>query len=189
MPTERFMCASIVSVFITLNACSPKVDLCLGIVRWRRICDGHRICYGTLLDNHPFDLWQLDDSWAQVRTPSFLWLYWCCAQNQRNELQRPGERELLPENPVKSWYQYNGGVYGKKASICNIQRALQTRAAAGVQNQKFRCGNVAGILPESEVTGNLNLFDFISQVLRCQGVDKGKSMYFKASDLCLVNTT
>ena len=39
------------------------------------------------------------------------------------------------------------------------------------------------------LTGNLNLIDFISQVLRCQGAGRGKSMYFKALDLCLVNTT
>ncbi len=40
-----------------------------------------------------------------------------------------------------------------------------------------------------KITGNFYLFHLISQVLRCQGVDRGKSMYFKASDLCLVNTT
>ncbi len=38
MPTEGFMCASLVSVFIAPNASSHKVDLCLGIVRRRRIC-------------------------------------------------------------------------------------------------------------------------------------------------------
>jgi hypothetical protein len=44
-------------------------------------------------------------------------------------------------------------------------------------------------VPELKLTGNSNLFYFISQVLRCQGVDGGKSMYFKAFGLCLVNTT
>jgi hypothetical protein len=48
---------------------------------------------------------------------------------------------------------------------------------------------LAGLGKVRPLTGNLNLFDLISQVLRCQGVDRGKSMYFKASDLCLVNTT
>jgi hypothetical protein len=42
---------------------------------------------------------------------------------------------------------------------------------------------------ESKVIGNLNFIDFIFQVLRCQGVDRGKSMYFKAVDICLVNIT
>jgi hypothetical protein len=42
---------------------------------------------------------------------------------------------------------------------------------------------------EIKLDGNLNLFDFISQFLRCHGVDRGKSGYLKASDLCLVNTT
>ncbi len=86
--------------FINPNASSPKIDLYLSIVRWRRICIGHRIFYGTWLDNHPFYLCQLKDSWAQVRASSFLWFYWCCAQNQKIELQLSVERELLPENSV-----------------------------------------------------------------------------------------
>ncbi len=119
---------SLVSIFINPNASSPKNDIYLGIVRWRRICSGHRIFYGTWLDNHPFYLCQLKDSWAQVQARSFLWFYWCCAQNQKIELrlQLPVERELPPENSVKSWYQYKWGVYGEKAFTSDTQRALQT---------------------------------------------------------------
>ena len=58
------------------NASSPKIDHYLGIMRWRRICPGHQIFYCTQLDNHPFYLFQLKDSWAQVRARSFLWFYW-----------------------------------------------------------------------------------------------------------------
>ncbi len=124
------MRSSLVSVFINPNASSPKIDIHLGIVRWQRICSGHRIFYGTWLDNHPFYLCQLKDSWAQVRARSFLWFYWCCAQNQKIELQLPAERELPPENYVKSWYQYKWGVYGEKAFTSNTQRALQTSACS-----------------------------------------------------------
>ncbi len=135
---------------ITPNASSPKINLYLRIVRWQRICAGHRRFYGTLPDNNPFYLWQLEDSWAQVRALSFLWFYWCCARNQKIELQLPGERELLPENSVKSWYQYNWGVNGKKAFSCNIQRALKTGAAAVVLKSKLSisrnaCAAGAGI--------------------------------------------
>jgi hypothetical protein len=134
MPTEEFVCSSLVSVFINPNASSPKIELYLGIVRWRRICSGHLIFYGTWLDDHPFYLCQLKDSWEQVRACSFLWFYWCCAQNQKMELQLPVERELPPENYVKSWDQYKWGVYGEKAFTSNTQRALQT---SPMQQQLF----------------------------------------------------
>ncbi len=66
------MCASIVSVFIAPNASSPKVDLCLGIVLWRRIFTGHRIFYGMYLDNHTLYLCQLKDSCAQDQALLFF---------------------------------------------------------------------------------------------------------------------
>jgi hypothetical protein len=103
------------------------------------------------------------------------------------ELQLPGERELLPENSVKAWYRYNWSVYGEKAFTSNTQRALQTSAGSSrccsesklSMCRKFCSGFVCAV-PEIKFI----LFYFLSQ-----GVDRGKSMYFKASDLCLVNTT
>jgi hypothetical protein len=140
MPTEGFVRSSLVTVFINPNASSPKIDLYLGIVRWRRICSGHRIFYGTWLDNHPFYLCQLKDSWAQVRARSFLWFYWCCAQNQKIELQLPVERELLPENSVKYLYQHNKLVYLKKYSPSILFRALCICTATNCLHHHFQCG-------------------------------------------------
>ena len=168
MPTEGFVRLSLVTIFIIPNASSPKIDLYLDIVRWQRICSGHRIFYGTWLDNHPFYLCQLKDSWAQVRARSFLWFYCCCAQNQKIELQLPVERELIPESSVKSWYQYNWGVYGEKAFTSNTQRALQTSAASSCCSESKLL--MTGKNRSVEVTGNLNLFNFNSQV---QGVNRG----------------
>ena len=140
MTTEGFVRSSLVTVFINPNASSPKIDLYLGIVRWRRICSGHRIFYGTWLDNHPFYLCQLKDLWAQVRARSFLWFYWCCAQNQEIELQLPVERELLPENSVKYLYQHNKLVYLKKYSPSILYRALCICTATNCLHHHFQWG-------------------------------------------------
>ena len=173
MTTEGFVRSSLVTVFITPNASSPKIDLYLSIVRWRRICSGHRIFYGTWLDNHPFYLCQLKDSWAQVRARSFLWFYWCCAQNQEIELQLPVERELLPE--ILS-----------NLDISTIKVCMARKHSPRIPKERFRPAPPAAVvLNLLSMTGNyfsicgarlhrdLNLFNFNSQVLRCQGVDRG----------------
>ncbi len=69
---------------------------------------------------------------------------------------------------------------------------VQTSAAGVLLNQNllmWQCGKLYQSHAVRQMTGKLNLFFFISQVLRCQGVDRGKRMYFKASNLCLVSTT
>jgi hypothetical protein len=68
-------------------------------------------------------------------------------------------------------------VYGEKAFTSNTQRTLQTSAAVVVLNKNLSMWQGAGNIL-SVMTGNLNLFDFISQVRGCQGVDRGKSMCF-----------
>ncbi len=75
--------------------------------------------------------------------------------------------------------------YPKSASDQPLQQLLFWIKIVGVQESLCRVCAV----PEIKLTGNLNLFDFNSQVLRCQGVDRGLRMYFKASDHCLVKTT
>ena len=146
MPTEGFVRSSLVTIFINPNASSPKIDLSLGIVRWQRICSGHRIFYGTWLDNHPFYLCQLKDSWAQVRARSFLWFYWCCAQNQEIELQLPVKRELLPENSVKSWYQYNN---------TTIKVCMARKHSPWIPKERFRPAPAAAVvLNILSMTGN-----------------------------------
>ncbi len=102
---------------------------------------------------------------SEVQARSFLWFYWCCAKNQKIELQLPGEKELLPENSVKAWYQYNWGVYGEKEFTSNTQRALQTSACSSCEVECLLCG----IPKRVKLTANLYLFYFIFQVLRCQG--------------------
>ncbi len=130
MPTKGFVCSSFLTVFINPNASSPKIDLYLGIVCWRRICSGHRFFCGTWLDNHPFYLRQLKVQWRIHERKLELVLFFdfinAVPKIRKIELQLPVERELLPENSVKSWYQYNWGVYGEKAFTSNTQRALQT---------------------------------------------------------------
>jgi hypothetical protein len=69
----------------------------------------------------------------------------------------------------------------KHSPLIPKERFRPAPAAATVLNQNCRC---AESLQESKVTGNLNLFNFNSQVLRCQGVDRGERMYYKALDLC-----
>ena len=103
----------------------------------------------------------------------FSLIYWRCAQNQKIELQRPGERELLPEKSVKSWYQYNasGGVYGEKAFTYNTQRALQTSADAVLLNQNLSMWQARQSAGKLAPLGNLNLFDFNSQVPGLIGVN------------------
>jgi hypothetical protein len=89
------------------------------------------------------------------------------AKNQKIELQHRGEREWLPEKSVKSWYQYNWGVYGEKAFTSNTQRALQTSACSSCcsESKLSMCRKVCAALqvcavPEIKLTGNLNVFDF-----------------------------
>ncbi len=76
--------------------------------------------------------------------------------------------------------------------LVKYQRALQTSAAAVFLNQNlsmWQCGRRTPA--QDKVTGILILIYFISQGLqvRCQGVDRGKCMYFsEASELSPVNT-
>ncbi len=150
-------------------------------------------------------LWASNILWYIARQSTILWhwrirerklklfslIFLMLCQKSEHWAAASRRKELLPENSDKSWYWYSWGVYGEKAFTSNTQRALQTRAAAVLLNQNLLMWQGAGNLHSVVMTGNLNLFDFISQVLtsRCQGVDRGKHMYFKASDLCLVNTT
>ncbi len=126
------------------------------------------------------------EGFVSARSSSFFSLifYWCCAENQKIELQLLGERELLPENSVKSCYQCNllVTVYGKKASVHLIysKGALDPRSSRCSVSKLSMCRN-ACVAQEFKLTGNLNSYNYISQVLRCQEVDK-------AWDLCLVNT-
>jgi hypothetical protein len=86
---------------------------------------------------------------------------------------------------------YTGCIRFQMHSPLITQGALQTRAAAVLLNQFFlmlQCLRTRAI-GVGQSDQKINLFYFISHVLRCQGVDRGKSMYLKASDLCLVNTT
>ncbi len=54
------------------------------------------------------------------------------SENQAADSSRKG---LLPENYFKSWYQYNWGVYGKKAFNSNTQRVLQTSAGSSCYSE------------------------------------------------------
>jgi hypothetical protein len=80
----------------------------------------------------------------------------------------------------------------KHSAVIPKERFRPAQAAAAALNQNCRCAGKfvrCCAVPEIKLTENLNLFDLIFQVLRCQGVDRSKLMYFKASDLCLVITT
>ena len=57
-----------------------------------------------------------------------------------------------------------------------------------VQESLCRCG-LCGAGNQTDRKFKYILFYFPSPGLSCQGIDRGKSMYFKALDLCLVNTT
>ncbi len=149
MATDGFVCASLVSVFIAPNASSLKINLCLGIVRWRKICAWHRISFGTWLDNHPFYLCPLKDSCHKVKPYLFFDFIDAVPKIRKLScsLQLPGERELLPENSVKAWFQYNWSVYGEKTHTLNTQRAFQTSAGSSCCSEsKLSMCNVAGIL-------------------------------------------
>ncbi len=175
MPTLRFVRSSLVTVFINPNASSPKIDLYLGIVRWRTLKDMQWASNFLWYMARPSSVLSMTTKgFLSASSSSFfsLILLMQC-QNQKIELQLPGERELLPENSVKAWYQYNWGVYGEKAFTSNTQRVPQTSAGSSCcsESKLSMCRKVcAGLpvcaVPEIKLTGNLNLNYFIFQVLR-----------------------
>jgi hypothetical protein len=69
------------------------------------------------------------------------------------------------------------------------ERFRPAQAAAVVLNQKCQCAGkfVQGLCGAGNQTDRK--FKFILFYFPSQGLDRGKNMYFKASDLCLVNTT
>ena len=97
-------------------------------------------------------------------------------QNQKIELQLPVERELIPSWKFCQilisvqlrcvWRESIHLKYPKSASDQPLQQLLFWIKIIDVQESLCRVCAV----PEIKVTGNLNLFDFNSQVLRCQGV-------------------
>jgi hypothetical protein len=92
-------------------------------------------------------------------------------------------RELLPENSVKSWYQYTWGVYGEKAFTSNIQRALQTSAGSSSCSeleskilmtcrlrQDFRRLEIIS----GEMTGNLNFLRIFQKRIKLKFIRQNR---------------
>jgi hypothetical protein len=133
---------------------------------------------------------QLKDSWAQVWARSFLWFIdavpkirklSCSFQEKANYFLK-----FLSNLDINTIEVY---MARKHAPVISKER-LKPEQQLLFWNLNCRSARMLALLvPEFKLTGNLNLFDFIPQVLRCQGIDRGKSKYFKASDLFLVNTT
>ncbi len=133
----------------------PKVDLCLGFVSWRRICAGHWIFFGTQLDNHPFYLWQLEDSRAQVRACSFVWFYWYCAKNVTRKLscsfQEKGNYllKIMSKLDISTLEVYMARKHSPRIPEEHF-KFRPAPAAAVVLNQNRRCAGVqvcAGFVP------------------------------------------
>ncbi len=162
MPTEGFVRSSLVTVFINPNASFPKIDLYLGIVRWWRICSGHRICLWYMARQSSI-LPMPTEGFVSASSSTFFSLIllmlcpksenWAAASSRKGITSWKFCQILISEQWRCVWRESIHLKYPKSASDQPLQQLFFWIKIVDVPARR----NASVAVPEIKVTWNLNL--------------------------------